>query len=87
MSWAAPEFETVELSAKRLNNRLVKLARQLALQLVPNHAAARAFRATAQGRLPVTSCLHVTTGLDFNGQTIQGLGALSYEAQRSMHLG
>ena len=30
MDWAAQEFETVELGDKRLNNRLVKLARQLA---------------------------------------------------------
>ena len=31
-------------------------------------------------------CLHDTTELDFNGQTIQGLGPLSYEAQRGMYL-
>lgn len=36
--------------------------------------------------LPVVLCLHDTTELDFNGQTIQGLGPLSYEAQRGMYL-
>jgi hypothetical protein len=36
--------------------------------------------------LPVVLCLHDTTELDFNGQAIQGLGPLSYEAQRGMYL-
>ena len=36
--------------------------------------------------LPVVLCLQDTTELDFNGQTIQGLGPLSYEAQRGMYL-
>ncbi|PTT77216.1 IS4 family transposase [Pelomonas sp. HMWF004] len=36
--------------------------------------------------LPVVLCLHDTTELDFNGQTIQGLGPLSYEVQRGMYL-
>lgn len=31
-------------------------------------------------------CLQDTTELDFNGQTINGLGPLSYEAQRGMYL-
>ena len=31
-------------------------------------------------------CLQDTTELDFNGQTIEGLGPLSYEAQRGMYL-
>lgn len=31
-------------------------------------------------------CLQDTTELDFNGQTIDGLGPLSYEAQRGMYL-
>jgi hypothetical protein len=35
---------------------------------------------------PVVLCLQDTTELDFNGQTIQGLGPLSYEAQRGMYL-
>lgn len=35
---------------------------------------------------PVVLCLQDTTELDFNGQDIQGLGPLSYEAQRGMHL-
>jgi Transposase DNA-binding len=33
---------------------------------------------------PVVLCLQDTTELDFNGQTIEGLGPLSYEAQRGM---
>ena len=36
--------------------------------------------------LPVVLCLIDTTELDFNGQTIQGLGPLSCEAQRGMYL-
>jgi Transposase Tn5 dimerisation domain/Transposase DNA-binding len=36
--------------------------------------------------LPVVLCLHDTTELDFNGQSIEGLGPLSYEAQRGMYL-
>lgn len=35
---------------------------------------------------PVVLCLQDTTELDFNGQTIDGLGPLSYEAQRGMYL-
>ena len=34
----------------------------------------------------VVLCLNDTTELDFNGQTIEGLGPLSYEAQRGMYL-
>ena len=36
--------------------------------------------------LAVVLCLHDTTELNFNGQTIQGLGPLSFEAQRGMYL-
>lgn len=35
---------------------------------------------------PVVLCLQDTTELDFNGQDIDGLGSLSYEAQRGMYL-
>ena len=35
---------------------------------------------------PVVLCLQDTTELDFNGQSITGLGPLSYEAQRGMYL-
>lgn len=35
---------------------------------------------------PVVLCLQDTTQLDFNGQDIEGLGPLSYEAQRGMYL-
>ncbi|WP_189339045.1 IS4 family transposase [Chromobacterium amazonense] len=34
----------------------------------------------------VVLCLQDTTELDFNGQAIEGLGPLSYEAQRGMYL-
>jgi hypothetical protein len=34
----------------------------------------------------VVLCLQDTTELDFNGQTIAGLGPLSYEAQRGMYV-
>lgn len=35
---------------------------------------------------PVVLCLQDTTELDFNGQSIDGLGPLSYEAQRGMYV-
>ena len=35
---------------------------------------------------PVVLYLQDTTELDFNGQAIEGLGPLSYEAQRGMYL-
>lgn len=35
---------------------------------------------------PVVLCLQDTTELDFNGQSIAGLGPLSYEPQRGMYL-
>jgi hypothetical protein len=35
---------------------------------------------------PVVLCLQDTTELDFNGQGIDGLGSLSYEAQRGMYV-
>ncbi len=35
---------------------------------------------------PVVLCLQDTTELDFNGQGIEGLGPLSFEAQRGMYL-
>ena len=35
---------------------------------------------------PVVLCLQDTTELDFNTQAINGLGPLSYEAQRGLYL-
>jgi Transposase Tn5 dimerisation domain/Transposase DNA-binding len=35
---------------------------------------------------PVVLCLQDTTELDYNGQTVDGLGPLSYETQRGMYL-
>ena len=43
----------------------------------------------SEGRMaqhPVVLCLQDTTELDFNGQEIEGLGPLSYEAQRGLYL-
>lgn len=42
-------------------------------------------RQRMRGR-PVVLCLQDTTELNFNGQEIEGLGPLSYEAQRGMYL-
>lgn len=114
MAWAAEEFATAQLGDKRLNDRLIKLAEQLAAKPTASIPAAcggwgdtaAAYRMLdnercdwrevieAHGRcavqrmagLPVVLCLHDTTELDFNGQTIQGLGPLNYEAQRGMYL-
>lgn len=46
------------------------------------------YRSSAQrmGTESVVLCLQDTTELDFNGQDIEGLGPLSYEAQRGMYL-
>ena len=35
---------------------------------------------------PVILCIQDTTELDFNGQETEGLGRLSYDAQRGMYL-
>ena len=47
------------------------------------HLASSLRRMTAE---PVVLCLQDTTELDFNGQAIEGLGPLAYEAQRGMYL-
>jgi len=114
MSWAAEEFSSVALGDKRLNDRLIKVAEQLAAKptaSIPGACGgwgdtAAAYRMLdnercdwreiieAHGRsamqrmsgLSVVLCLNDTTELDFNGQTIQGLGPLSFEAQRGMYL-
>jgi hypothetical protein len=48
----------------------------------------RAIKQTAQrmAAQSVVLCLQDTTELDFNGQQAQGLGPLSYEAQRGMYV-
>lgn len=38
------------------------------------------------GQLPLVLCIQDTTELNFNGQGIEGLGPLSYEAQRGMYV-
>lgn len=114
MSWAAKEFETLDLGDARLNRRAVLLAERLAQKpgaSIPNACqtwsetiAAYRFlsnedvswddvmqahwQASEQriGQHPVVLCLQDTTELDFNGQQIQGLGPLSYEAQRGLYL-
>jgi hypothetical protein len=45
-----------------------------------------AYTLTRMAGHPVVLCLQDTTVLDFNGQKIEGLGPLSYEAQRGMFL-
>lgn len=52
-------------------------------EIIESHARCAVER---MAELPVVLCLHDTTELDFNGQTIEGLGPLSYEAQRGMYL-
>jgi IS4 transposase len=47
------------------------------------HLASSLRRMSAE---PVVLCLQDTTELDFNAQAIDGLGPLSYEAQRGMYL-
>ena len=47
------------------------------------HIACTVQRMTAQ---PVALCIQDTSSLDFNGQDIDGLGPLQYEAQRGMFL-
>ena len=47
------------------------------------HIACTVQRMSAQ---PVALCIQDTSSLDFNGQDIDGLGPLQYEAQRGMFL-
>jgi len=42
--------------------------------------------AARAGQFPVVLCIADTTELNFNGQEMEGLGPLSYEAQRGMYL-
>jgi hypothetical protein len=42
--------------------------------------------AARAGQFPVVLCLADTTELNFNGQEMEGLGPLSFEAQRGMYL-
>src|SRR6218665_3041240 len=70
MNWAEEEFKTREFGAARLDRRAVLLAEQLS-QRMRSH--------------PVVLCLQDTTELDFRGQDIEGLGPLSYEAQRGLY--
>ena len=114
MSWAAQEFETLDLGDARLNRRAVLLAEQLACKpgaSIPSAcrnwsetvAAYRCldnasvtsqqimdahWQASVQriAQHQVVLCLQDTTELDYNGQQMQGLGPLSYEAQRGMYL-
>ena len=53
------------------------------LDILEPHRACTIRRMAAQ---PVVLCIQETTELDFNGQQIEGLGPLSYEAQRGMYL-
>src|SRR6218665_2098820 len=71
MNWAEEEFKTMEFGDARLDRRAVLLAEQLS-QRMRSH--------------PVVLCLQDTTELDFRGQDIEGLGGLSYEAQRGVYL-
>ena len=114
MSWAAQEFETLDLGDARLNKRAVLLAERLAAKptaSIPNACSnwtetIAAYRFLNNDRLswedvmqphwqasvqrmaahPLVLCLQDTTELDYNGQQMQGLGPLSYEAQRGMYL-
>lgn len=114
MSWAAEEFDTINLGDARRDRRAIHLIERLAEQptasipgacngwaetqaayrflgsdaydwqdiLAPHRQCTQARMATH----PVVLCLQDTTELDFNGQSITGLGPLSYEAQRGMYL-
>ncbi|MBB1632663.1 IS4 family transposase [Cupriavidus sp. UME77] len=42
--------------------------------------------AARAGQFPVVLCIADTTELNFNGQEVEGLGPLSFEAQRGMYL-
>lgn len=114
MKWAQEELGTAELGDARLNQRLIKVAGQLAAkptasipaacgswgdtaaayrlldnercdwrEVIEAHGRSSLARMAAQA---VVLCLNDTTELDFNGQRIDGLGPLSYEAQRGMYL-
>src|SRR6218665_571991 len=92
MTWAAEEFAGAQLGDARLNHRLIKPTERFADKpkrplkwetvLAPHIELA----AARMRQHRVVLCLQGTTELDFNGQSIEGLGPLSYEAQRGMYL-
>src|SRR6218665_3608131 len=71
MNWAEEEFKTMEFGDARLDRRAGLLAEQLS-QRMRSH--------------PVGLCPQDTNELEFRGQDTEGLGPLSYEAQRGLYL-
>src|SRR6218665_2585883 len=71
MNWAEEEFKTMEFGDARLDRRAGLLAQQLSQRMRSP---------------PVVLCLQDPPELDFRGQDIEGLGPLSYEAQRGLSL-
>jgi hypothetical protein len=114
MSWAAEEFESLDLGDARLDRRAVLLAERLSRKVgssIPDachgwsetvaayrflsneevswdDVMAAHWRASAQriAQHPVVLYLQDTTELDYNGQQMEGLGPLNYEAQRGLYL-
>ena len=114
MSWAATEFESIDLGDPRRNRRATRLVERLSANptasipqacgdwadtiaayrffgndevqwadILAPHIESSTARMAAH---PVVLCIQDTTELDFNGQEANGLGPLSYEAQRGMYV-
>ena len=113
MSWAATEFESIDLGDPRRNRRAIRLIERLSAKptasipqacgdwadtmgayrffgneevqwpdILAPHIESSIARMAAH---EVVLCIQDTTELDFNGQQANGLGPLSYEAQRGMY--
>ena len=114
MSWAATEFESIDLGDPRRNRRAIRLVERLSANptasipqacgdwadtiaayrffgndevqwadILAPHIESSTARMAAH---PVVLCIQDTTELDFNGQEVNCLGPLSYEAQRGMYV-
>ncbi|WP_194715264.1 IS4/Tn5 family transposase DNA-binding protein [Noviherbaspirillum soli] len=93
--WAAQELAGIDLGAARLNKRSITLLDRLADKPTASNPHAcngsvetqLAYRFLAQEDIGWEDILaSSTTELDFNGQQTEGLGTLSFPAQRGMYL-
>src|SRR6218665_975199 len=88
MNWAEEEFKTMEFGDARLDRRGGAVAGGTAQRRGAQPGGVGLAGQLSQGMRsqPEVLCLQDTTELDFRGQDIEGLGPLSYEAQRGLYL-
>lgn len=81
--WIADEFSGMDLGDERLNKRARANDEVAWEDILAPHWAQTQQRMSAHA---VVLCLQDTTELDFNGQQIEGLGRLNYDARIGMYL-